>query len=41
MGQKITIKKKKYWRKKTKSMPLQAINEKKTFWQKIKDFFTK
>lgn len=39
MGQKITVKKKKYWRKKTKSMPLQTINEDKTFWQKIKDFF--
>lgn len=41
MGQKITITKKRYWRKKTKSMPLQSIDEKKTFWQKIKDFFVK
>lgn len=36
MGQKITIKKKKYWRKAgTKALP---EAEKKSLWQRIKDF---
>lgn len=39
MGQKITIKKKKYWRK-SDSKNLQR-KEKKTFLQKIKDFFAR
>lgn len=38
MGQKITIKKKKYWRK-SKSKNLQKKGE--TLWQKIKNFFVK
>lgn len=42
MGQKITIKKKKYWRKKSsKAMPMQPESEKKSLWDIIKGIFVK